>query len=194
MGRPKSEKAHTRVLEATAELVAERGIDSTSVDAISERSGVSKATIYKHWADKDALLLEMIAHIHGVHARPKFDTGNTRTDLIAVLAYRPKQDATLRERIMPQFAAAAARRANMWCNWKDIVMDPPRRELRHLLELGVKKGEIRDNLDYELSLALLLGPVMYWFVLMRRHTEDPGSLANNVVDAFWRAFGVPTAR
>ena len=37
------------------QLFSERGIDATSMDAIAETSGVSKATIYKHWQDKDAL-------------------------------------------------------------------------------------------------------------------------------------------
>ena len=40
--------------------MAERGVEGSSMDAIAEASGVSKATIYKHWADKDALLLEMV--------------------------------------------------------------------------------------------------------------------------------------
>ena len=70
MARPRSERAHDQVLEAAIQLFSERGIDSTSIDAIAEMSGVSKATIYKHWADKDALLLEMMAHVHGLRARP----------------------------------------------------------------------------------------------------------------------------
>ena len=53
MGRPRSEQAHVRVLEAAAGLFADQGIDATSMDAIAEASGVSKATIYKHWPDKE---------------------------------------------------------------------------------------------------------------------------------------------
>ena len=51
--------AHRKVIDAALELVADRGVDGASMDAIAARSGVSKATIYKHWEDKDALLLEM---------------------------------------------------------------------------------------------------------------------------------------
>jgi AcrR family transcriptional regulator len=43
MGRPRSEQAHVRVLEAGAGLFADQGIDATSMDAIAEASGVSKA-------------------------------------------------------------------------------------------------------------------------------------------------------
>ena len=75
------------------------------------RSGVSKATIYKHWADKDALLLEVLADIIGLHARPVFDTGDTRADMVAVLAYRPPEDGGMRQRILPHLVAYSARNA-----------------------------------------------------------------------------------
>ena len=55
MTRGLSERAHQKVLEAATELFAQRGIDGTSLDAIAAASGVSKATIYKHWMDKEAL-------------------------------------------------------------------------------------------------------------------------------------------
>src|SRR5438128_12352209 len=72
MPRARSESAHLKVLEAAIELVAAHGVDATSMDAIARRSGVSKATIYKHWKDKDALLLELLGHITGIHKRPTF--------------------------------------------------------------------------------------------------------------------------
>ena len=86
MPRTRSASAHRKVLRAALQLVAECGVESTSMDAIAGKSGVSKATIYKHWADKDALLLEMMAEVNGLHTRPVFDSGNTRADMIAVLS------------------------------------------------------------------------------------------------------------
>jgi len=64
MARGLSERAHQKVLEAAMQLFAKRGIESTSMDAIAAGSGVSKATIYKHWADKDDLCMEVLVHIH----------------------------------------------------------------------------------------------------------------------------------
>ena len=43
--------------------------------------------------------------------------------------------------------------------------------------------------DFDVSLALLLGPLIYWHVFLRRTSRNPRSLAQGVVDAFWRAFG-----
>jgi AcrR family transcriptional regulator len=192
MARTRSASAHQKVLDATFALMAERGVDATSMDAIAEASGVSKATIYKHWADKDALLLEMMAHASGLHARPKFDSGDTRADIVAVLAYRAPERAEMRERIMPQFLAYSARNPTFGQAWRNIAMDPPRRELTRLLREGIRKGELSPKIDLDLSLTMLLGPIIYWHVFLnqKKLTGNPSTLAEGVVDAFWKAFGV----
>ncbi len=176
------------------ELVADQGIEATSMDAIARRSGVSKATIYKHWTDKEALLLEMLAEVNGVRARPTFDSGDTRADMVAVLSYRPRTEGGTRERIAPHFAAYSATNISFGIAWRDLVMEPPRRELRHLLKLGMEKRELSADLDVDLSLALLLGPILYWYIFLRRTSEDPKALAEGVVSAFWGAYGLKKGR
>lgn len=191
MPRSPSAAAHRKVLAAAVDLIAAQGIDATSMDAIARTSGVSKATIYKHWFDKDALILEVMAKINGLHSRPSFDSGDTRADLIAVLAYRPEDDTSVRQRIQPHFLAYAARHNTIGQAWRNMVMNPPRRELRALLEAGIARHELDPNLDFELALALLLGPVIYWYVFLGKEGEPPQRLAREVVDAFWRAFALP---
>src|SRR6266567_2295936 len=190
MARTRSASAHQKVLDAALELIAERGVDATSMDAIAGKSGVSKATIYKHWADKDALLLDVMAEAHELQRRPEFNSGNTRADMVAVLSYRPREKADIRERIMPHLIAYSARNTSFGTAWRNMVMEPPRRELKTLIALGIEKGKLASGLDVDLSLALLLGPIIYWHVFLRRTSEDPKELSEGVVDAFWRAFGL----
>lgn len=171
------------------ELVAEHGVNATSMDAIAGRSGVSKATIYKHWSDKDALLLEMMAYAHGLHARPLFDSGNTRADMAAVLGYRPQENAEMRERMLPHFVAYSATNLEFGLTWRKMVMEPPLRELKHLIQLGIDKGELARDLNFELALALLLGPMLYWHMFLKTPSGDRKELAVGVIDAFWKAFG-----
>lgn len=193
MPRTRSAAAHQKVLDATLQLVAETGVDATSMDAIAGRSGVSKATIYKHWTDKEALLLEAMADLNGLLARPKFDSGNVRADMVAVLSYQPEH-ADMRKQVMPHFMAYSARNVAFGNAWRDMVMEPPRRELKHLIKLGIKKGELPDELDLDLSLALLLGPIVYRHVFLRRTVQDPKELAEGVIDAFWRAFALKRSK
>jgi AcrR family transcriptional regulator len=172
MPRPRSASSHKKVLDAALLLVSERGIEGTSMDAIAQASGVSKATIYKHWKDKDALLLEMMAEMAGLNSRPAFDSGNTRADVLAVLSYQPEENARLKERVMPHWIAYSARNPSFGSAWRHTVMEPPRRELRHLLKLGIEKGELSPKLDVELSLALLLGPMIYLHLFQKRPEQD----------------------
>lgn len=194
MPRTRSEGAHKKVIDAALAMVAERGVDATSMDAIAAQSGVSKATIYKHWANKDALLLEMMATLAGLSDRPKFDSGRTRADMIAVLAYRPKENATMRERILPHFVAYSATHTEFGNAWRNMAMEPPRRELRQLIWKGIQEGELSSDLDVDLCLAMLLGPILYWHIFLRKNTGDPTVLAEGVVDMFWRAFGSTRTR
>src|SRR5262245_976503 len=190
MGRPRSARAHDQVLDAALRLFAERGIDATSMDLIAEASGVSKATIYKHWPDKDALCLEAMARLMGQDQPPPvFDSGDVRADMIAVLSYQPpQQDADLRARIMPHLLAYAARnRASFGDAWRQRVFEPPRTQLTALLERAIAQGQLPSSLDRGLAMALLLGPLLYCHVLKRMHGEAPENIAEQVVDAFWRA-------
>src|ERR1700749_1250197 len=103
MARPRSAQAHKKVLMAAVELFSKRGIDAASMDAIAEASGVSKATIYKHWHDKDALALEALGLLFGFQEEPpQFDSGNLRPDFIDVLSYQPQRPRQeMKNRVMP---------------------------------------------------------------------------------------------
>lgn len=193
MARQRSARAHQDVLNAALKLFAERGIDRTSMDAIAGTSGVSKATIYKHWADKEALLLEAMAHLSGVNERPVFDSGDTRTDLIAVLAHKPPRDrAQMQKRIMPHFMAYAGHNPKFAQTWRRMVTEPPREEIMHLLKRGIEKGELAPGLNYVLGAGLLLGPMLYFHILkFPRRALVPKDLPRQVVNAFWKAFQKP---
>jgi AcrR family transcriptional regulator len=177
-------------------LFAARGIDATSMDAIAEASGVSKATIYKHWPDKDALCLEALGHLLGHdQPRPTFDSGDVRADLVALFSCSPPQQfADLRTRLMPHLWAYAAHNPSFGDAWRQRVFDPPRQQVRQLLERAVARGELPRDLDRDLALALLLGPLWYGHILKRMQGGAPADLPERVVAAFWKAHAITAPR
>jgi AcrR family transcriptional regulator len=52
--------ARDRILEAAYELFSQRGIRAVGIDAIVERSGVARMTLYRHFPSKDALVLAFL--------------------------------------------------------------------------------------------------------------------------------------
>src|SRR5689334_4817744 len=81
---PRSDRIHECVLRATQELLREGGLAATAVDAIAARSGVSKATVYKHWPSRTAVAAKAFGRMMA-DALPLPDTGSARGDLVAQL-------------------------------------------------------------------------------------------------------------
>jgi AcrR family transcriptional regulator len=191
MGRPRSVEAHDRVLDAAQQLFSERGIDATSMDAIADASGVSKATIYKHWPDKDGLCLEVMSRIHRPRSDAAVDSGDLRADLLAVLTQRPPaQHEELRARMMPHLMAYAASRPAFGRAWRARVLEPPRAQIARLLERGVAEGRLPSTMDPELAMALLLGPLLYVHILKIIDWPQPKEIATAAVDAFLQRHGL----
>jgi len=191
MGRPRSASAHARVLEAAGLLVAEHGIDATSMDAIAEASGVSKATIYKHWPDKAALCLEVMSSLHDTGPLPAFQpTGDVRADLIAFLGRQPPRPRTeLRSRLMPHLMAYAVRNPEFGRAWRAAAIDPPRLQVIELLKRAIAEGRLAPEVDVEQAAVGLVGPMMYRNMLRLTGGQQMDHLAEVVVETLWQAYG-----
>jgi AcrR family transcriptional regulator len=197
MARTRSATAHRNVLEAALKLFAERGIDATSMDAIAEVSGVSKATIYKHWRDKDNLCLEVLGYVHGIDEElPVFDSGDLRADLIAQLNYQPAAHRKeMKERLMPHLIAYSARNRAFGEQWRARVLERPRAQLREMMKRGIALGKLVKSLDPEIGIALLLGPMLYRHIFVNRFGGKlPADLASYVADAFLAVYAVNEQR
>ncbi|GAB2924388.1 TetR/AcrR family transcriptional regulator [Nonomuraea fastidiosa] len=66
-GRPRSQEADLAILSAALDLLIEQGAQQTSIEQVARRAGVTRATVYRRFADKTALLvrtLEWADHDH----------------------------------------------------------------------------------------------------------------------------------
>jgi AcrR family transcriptional regulator len=191
MARPRSQEAHRKVLEAALGLFAEQGIDATSMDAVAAESGVSKATIYKHWPDKDALALEVIVWLYRLDEEPKtIEHTNLRDDLIAALSYRPVEHRNQeRERIMPHLIAYSARNPSFGKAWRSKALSRHTVFLKQVLEPAIERGELQSDLSIDTAVALLFGPMMYRqiFVAQSRDEKASPEFIAQIVDSFVRA-------
>jgi len=171
MSRTRSTDAHNRVLEAALELFVERGIEPTTMDALAAASGVSKATIYKHWPEgKEPLLMEVLLLIVGVEDDiPEQDTGDLVTDLARVLSDKPRHARPEdQKRLMPQMVAYSALHQEFGNAWRTRVMERPRKRLRRILTAAMSDGRLPSGLDMNHCFALLLGPLMYRHIFGRQ--------------------------
>jgi AcrR family transcriptional regulator len=190
MVRPRSSEAHDKVLRAALDLFGARGIDATSMDAIAQSSGVSKATIYNHWFDKEALLMEVMALVHGLDREPEdIDTGDICSDLTAILTRRPPDEFDrARDRLMPSMIAYSAVHMEFGRAWRHRVMEPPRLSIQRILRRGIERGQIRADIDTDVAIALLLGPMLYRHIFQKEGSAKVPDIGPQVAESFWRAY------
>src|SRR5690242_3897693 len=83
-GRPRSARVDEAIIEAVLELLAEGvPVEALSIEAVAARAGVGKATIYRRWANKDALLVDAVAALKG--PLPELAGESLRDDLVTLL-------------------------------------------------------------------------------------------------------------
>src|SRR5437879_4279834 len=82
-GRPRSERAEKAIIEATLDLlVEEAGVAGMTIEAVASRAGVGKTTIYRRWANKEALIIDALATLKG--PVPPLAGVSVRDDLITL--------------------------------------------------------------------------------------------------------------
>jgi AcrR family transcriptional regulator len=79
LGRPRARGADEAILHATLDLLADVGLEGTTIRAIAERAGVARATIYLRWPSRDALITAAVQRAMG--GPPFLMTGDLREDL-----------------------------------------------------------------------------------------------------------------
>ncbi|MGW3891106.1 TetR/AcrR family transcriptional regulator [Micromonospora chokoriensis] len=180
-GRPRSIRADEAIIEATLDLLAEGStIEALSIEAIAARAGVGKATIYRRWAGKDALLLDALRRLKGVLAQPAGHS--VRDDLVLLVGAIGKNVDPRAAKIMPCLVPAVNRSADQFQLYQNII-SPRRQLMRQVLRRGIDEGVLRADIDVEVTMALLTGPMLIQRVLQWNPDLDEQTLPERVVDA-----------
>jgi len=189
MARTPSVDAHNRVLDAALELFVERGIEPTSMDALASASGVSKATIYKHWPEgKEQLLMELLLAVSGAGTDvEEEDTGDLYTDLVRVLTDKPRYERPEdKSRLMPQMIAYSAVHQEFGNAWRSRVMEIPKRRVKRIVSQAIEDGRVVGAPELNICYALLIGPLMFLHIFGSQVEHLP--LGRAAAETFCRAY------
>ena len=177
---PRSERARNAVLKAATDLLLAHGPNAVTVDQIAATSGVSKTTIYKHWPNKIAVTIDAFA-AHMAQEVPRPDTGSTREDLIeqvrAVCAFY----ASAAGRIFAQLVAEVQTDPEGAGLFLDRFLAGRRQAVRELWERGLRRGDLRAEIDVEIGIDVLFGPAV--FRLMTGHAPLDSAAATAIAEA-----------
>jgi AcrR family transcriptional regulator len=180
-GRPRSQQAHKAILDAAAALLLERGLAAVSMDAVAERAGVSKATIYRWWPTKEALALDAL-YTEWTAVRPfPRDTGSLRGDLLALLRPWAKQaGGRPYGRVVTALLTEAQSDPVFAAEYRQRFVEPRRDQARALFQRAVERGEVGADTKVDVALDLLYGPLYHR--LLHGHAPLTDRFVRDVVD------------
>jgi AcrR family transcriptional regulator len=162
-GRPRSERARRAILKAAGELLERDGFTAVTMERIAERAGVSKATIYRWWPNKAAVMTDSFLELMVADTSP-LDTGSAREDLRLRLRGLAHVLAGRSGRFVAALIAESQTDSEVAEALRTHWISVRRRETRPLLRRGIERGELRSDLDLEVAIDALYGPV-YWRML-----------------------------
>jgi AcrR family transcriptional regulator len=161
--------------------MAEGGLAATTIDAIRDRSGVSKTTIYKHWPNRLCVAIDAFAErLASDSSLPDTGTalGDFREQIRRVSAFYTSPVGS----VFAQLLANAMQDpvASEWLRTR--LLDSRQRGIQELWERAVSRGEVQKDIDPDLAMDLVFGPIMWRLVSGRRPlTEDEADAIVNAV-------------
>ncbi len=171
LGRPRSAGVDEALLEATLQLAGEVGINGMSMDDLAQRAGVSKATIYRRWPSKEALVLDALAS--AIRPFDLVDTGSARGDLEAYLGELGRRMQTGRSSdVLPDLISASVRDPALRESLDEWVRHR-RQPLTVILGRAVQRGELAADTDLDTIIDALIGAFMYRRLLSHAPLDDP---------------------
>ncbi|WAL69054.1 TetR/AcrR family transcriptional regulator [Amycolatopsis cynarae] len=160
-GRPRSERARQAVLAAARELLTDKGLPGLTVDDIAAHAGVSKATIYRWWPGKGAVLMD--AFIDAVSTKMEFPAdGDPLTRLRIQLARVARlMNEPRARRPFVALVAAGQHDPELAAALRDRFIASRRDSARQLITDAVEAGQLSPGLDADALIDMLYGALYY---------------------------------
>jgi AcrR family transcriptional regulator len=168
----RSERAAAATRQAALDLLREHGYQALTVDAIARRAGVSKATIYRWWPNKQAVLMD--AFLEATTRELDWpDTGDLRRDMREQVGRLVDAfTKTPLEQTMRTLIAEGQHDPALAQAYRERWLGPRRAIARRALERSVAHGDLPAGTDCDRLLDALYGPVYYRLLLGHDHVDD----------------------
>ncbi len=170
-GRPRSDRIHRAILDATRELLVQDGFTKLRLERVAARAGVGKATIYRRWPSKEALALELLFELAGPHIEVA-ESGDTRGELKAVVMNSVRSiTQTPFGPVIRALLSQIAGNPSIGDPFREMVVGARRSQVALVIERGIARGDLRPDADPSVATELLVGPVYFRLVFGGRLDE-----------------------
>lgn len=171
VGRPRSEVSKAAIIRATVHLLETSGYASLTMEGIAVQAKVSKATIYRWWSSKELLILDIflmmtesigsidesdslrgniMRHLHGLVYVFNSSVGRT---MLSIISENPADSDIVKA-------------------FHVHYLIPRREDGRQILSSGIAKGQIKADIDFDVVLDMIYGPLYYRVLIYKKELDD----------------------
>ena len=187
-GRTRDEDARQRILDAAFELVGASGPGTVTINSIATAADVAKQTIYRWWPSRTAVVLDAL--VDGtMRATPFRESDDIRADFERHLRSVAKLFDSPTGRIIRELVAESQSDDRIAAEFRNRFWGPRRELSRSRLERGMALGQVRPDVDPEIVLDAIYGPL--WLGLLIGHRPPTAADAARIVDAVWPGVAAP---
>ena len=152
------------ILQATLDVLAEHGYDRLTMDAVATTAKASKATLYRRWSTKQALVVDAVCSQKSSGRVP--DTGSLREDLLALYCglggFRDARGLA----VLAAVVTAMSRDEEFAEIYRRDFIAPKIAASRVIFDRARERGEIADDVDVALLAPALPGIVLHRVFLL----------------------------
>ena len=185
-GRPRSEPARRAILAAAREMIEQGGPLAITMEGVAARAGVGKPTIYRYWNDRYELAMAALMAASGEWAAPS----PSKSPLAALRAQLEAMAALFASgtgRHVAALLSAGYAETELSKAFRSHFVQARRDEGRALLRRAAEAGQIRADVDLELVLDLVYGPIFYRLTM--GHAPVDTRLVGALIDQLVRGIG-----
>ncbi len=182
MARPRDPEVDVRILQVVRELIESAGAAEVTIEAVAERAGVSRPTVYRRWATRAELLFA--AETNATVAVEFPDTGSLRGDLVVAVDHLAGTMAGSNRSVaaehLGRMIADASFAQQVWAQrWI-----PDRDAVYQLWERALQRGEVAPHTDGVAVIDDLVGVCLFRVYLGHQALQpaDVASIVDRVLD------------
>jgi AcrR family transcriptional regulator len=173
LGRKRDHTRDDDILDVTLDVLAEVGYTGLTMSMVAARAAAGKATIYRRWSSKEALILDAVARMKSkqVDLEHLPDTGTLRSDLLALFKPQSVEESERRLNVMTGLASMLSAHQGLAEAVHAAIVEPWAAAYRVLMQRAVDRGEISGLADIETASQIIPSMAAYRALIQRRPFE-----------------------
>ena len=178
LGRKRDHTRDPEILDAALAVLAETGYEGMTIDMVATRAKAGKATLYRRWPSKAALVVEAVACMKNTNYELDSlpDTGTLRGDLVALTKPHAIVAGGKDMQVVAGIVSMLSREPDLGDAFRAAFIGPRVAAYKLLMQRAIDRGEIPADVDVETLASIGPAVAMYRSILLQKPVDREFSI------------------